>query len=87
MNIDKIREAVKRKFDYYMPENFDYERAIVRGIDDPGQWSPNAIAIIYTEMGFPSDYNPRIFDMWMDLGDETDLLFEPVNSAVMAVYR
>ena len=98
MTLAKVRAAVWRKFgDDYMCSTgvHDKKRAkermfkdIYSGKGDPGGWAPRALAVIHCENGLDTGhYDTRVSEAWFELQDETGLLFEPVNAAVIAVYK
>jgi len=68
-------------------------KAVYTGKDDPGQWSPDAIAIIHCESGIPSgDYDPDIAETWINISDALQdlghsVFIESINPAVKAVYN
>lgn len=56
---------------------------------DPGDWAPEAEVVIYTESGIPSygECN-QVMDSWFNVSKFLgDLYCEPVNGAVVAVYK
>jgi len=82
-----LREVFGDTIDHISDEEMD--DAVVPASDDRGQWSPRAAAIIYVENGFPGDYTEYGMELWQQVGAELEdagLYFEPVNSAVFAVY-
>jgi len=67
--------------------------------DDPGEWAPNSLAVIYLEpdMRFPEDTGciPDALDYWSPMGMENGIKLgtaagtgyvEYINAAVAAVY-
>jgi len=61
---------------------------VFTGEDDPGQWSPNALAIVHAEAyPIPGLYLPAYIEKWCQASDELgDCFFEHINDAVVAVY-
>jgi len=69
--------------------------AVYTGEDDPGQWSPNAVAVVHCESGIPSglyDDTSDVQQMWIDIDEELrelghDIFVEDINAAVKAYYK
>lgn len=68
-------------------------KAVYTSKNDPGQWSPNAIAVIHCESGIPNgDYDPDIAEKWINISDALqdlghNVFIETINPAVKAVYN
>jgi len=93
--VEAYREAAMSLFGANKAEAENY---IVAPKDDPGQWAPRALAIIYLEpdMRFPEDtacipdaldYYGKGFDNSLTLADKAGTGFvEYINAAVAAVW-
>lgn len=69
------------------PSDSMLQRSVMRGQDDPGQWSPTAPVVVHRENGWPDDYT----DFWQQVDAELErrgvpLYHEPINAAVIAFY-
>lgn len=64
------------------------ERDTFTGADDPGGWSPGAVAIIHCENGIPNGaYETHVLDKWFEVSELLgDLYCEHINAAVIGVY-
>lgn len=104
--LERVREAICEVFGTYLSIEFDddhnllppdmekvrkaVEGSTYTGEDDPGGWSPNAVAIIHCEDEIPNgsyDDSGRILDMWFKVSELLgDLYCEHINAAVIGVY-
>ena len=92
--LEQIRAAILKHFGEVISSDPERAREIVEqdtytGQDDPGGWSPEAVAIIHCESGIPSGlYNAQLFEKWFSVSNELDGLFcEHINAAVIGVYE
>ena len=91
--IDRVQEVLFTRFRSDLPEiAVDamkmIQESVYTGEGDPGQWSPNALAVIHIEStDIPSNDDVPSIEKWAaasaDLGNA---FFEHVNAAVVAVY-
>lgn len=84
--VEAYRKAAVKLWPGYTPEQA--VRGIVAPEDDPGQWAPNSLAIIYMEGQTPMDY----WGSGMEDGFKLASLagvghVEFINAAVAAVYE
>ena len=91
-NLDHLKSAILRTFGGYISDNEGRAMEIINdavytGADDPGQWSPDALAVIHCEFGIPHGYyNYRLGERWYEVGDELGVIIEDYNCAVKCVY-
>lgn len=65
------------------------ERYTCHPLDDPGEWAPNAAAIVHAEhIDLPLPLEIPAIEAWQRVSDRLDGFYcEHVNNAVVAVYK
>jgi len=55
--------------------------------EDPGQWAPNAAAVIHCESGIPNGLYDGLYEKWFNVSAMLKSHYcEHINAAVIAVY-
>jgi hypothetical protein len=99
--VSKTVEAYRKAaMDLYGANRAEAENYIRSPEEDPGQWAPNSLAVIYLEpdFRFPEDtgvipdrlgyWSPRGMDECFKLGEKAGTGYiEYINAAVAAVYE
>ena len=92
-NLNRLKSAILKEFGGYISESGErameiIDQSVYTGKGDPGQWSPDALAVIHCESGVPHGYyNHYIGERWYKVGDELDVIIEDYNCAVKCVYE
>ena len=91
--LEKIREAILQEFCFFISDDKEKSKQIIKdstylGNEDPGEWAPDATAVIHCESGIPSgDYEPLLLTKWFRVSDRLETHYvEHINGAVIAVY-
>ena len=91
--LEKIREAIFQEFGMFISDDDEKAKQIIRestylGSEDPGEWAPDATAVIHCESGVPSgDYETHLLTKWFRVSDRLETHYvEHINGAVIAVY-
>ncbi len=91
--VNRVVEALSIVFRDYLPKDPCAAKDLLRkyvhtGKGDPGQWSPNALAVVNIEsLEIPGNEEVRWIEQWVEASDLLgDAGFEQVNSAIVAVY-
>jgi hypothetical protein len=90
-HLQQVRTALLTVFGDIGISAADIEDATYTGREDPGGWARRAEVVIHTESGIPSyGYELANLEAWERVDNELrehGLFTEPVNAAVIAVYR
>jgi hypothetical protein len=90
-HLQKVRTALLTVFGDIGITATDIEDVTYTGLEDPGGWARRAEVVIHTESGIPSyGYELANLEAWENVDNELrehSLYTEPVNGAVVAVYR
>ena len=85
--VERVRAAILAVFPSVTRKAVD--RDVYAGRDDPGGWAPKAVAVIHCEGGIPNanDFMENL-EKWCEVSERLgDLFCEPINGAVIAVYK
>jgi len=91
--IKDVVDALFTAFREYLPDDDHEAKVLLRkhvfaGKLDPGQWSPNASAIVHIEaLMIPGNEEVRLIEQWAKASEALGGAgFEQINSAVVGVY-
>ncbi len=91
---NKARRIIENHFASRGLSTEDIRKSVYLPQNDPGEWSPDSLLIVNHEHGVrgPMDVEVDMYQTWQDIDEELTtaigkpVFFEPINSAVSALY-
>ena len=90
---ERVADVLFKTFRSYLPDSTAEAKALLNkhiftGADDPGQWSPGALAIVHIEStGIPGNEEIVWIELWSAASELLDdAYFEQVNGGVVSVH-